>query len=324
MPRARTFIAVVFAFALASPALGWNIPSHMVTGALTYHILESQNPQTISAVQAILEKHPWYPDRWRPDLESLLENQRAEMLFMLAARWADDIRTRDKTQHRGPWHYIHWPFRPERESVETRPPEKVNILTAIAENQRIVRQTVEPDKRAIAVAWLFHLLGDLHQPLHTVQLFTRAYPNGDRGGNDVCVRVAPGRAAIDLYRLWDGLIMSTNNIRQLSKIATDLLAKFSRVGMRELDSTTPEAWAKESYEIATKIAYEGGTPRGTPKGSALDCREVRDADFLSRGYLARAKLISERRVYLASMRLANLLQSRWLSVHPLQQGEPAK
>ena len=36
----------------------------------------------------------------------------------------------------------------------------------------------------------------------------------------------------------------------------------------------PDAWAKESYEIAVKIAYENGNLRGTPKGQARDCREV--------------------------------------------------
>ena len=152
-----------------------------------------------------------------------------------------------------------------RETVETKLPEKVNVLTAIAENQRIIRESIEPDKRAIALTWLFHLVGDLHQPLHTVQLVTREYPNGDRGGNEICVRPAPDRAAIDLHRLWDDVITSTNNVRQLANLATELLAKFSRVAMRELDSTTPEAWGKESYEIGTKIAYEGGILRGTPK-----------------------------------------------------------
>jgi hypothetical protein len=41
-----------------------------------------------------------------------------------------------------------------------------------------MRQTIEPDKRAVAVAWLFHLIGDLRQPLHTIQRFTREYPHG--------------------------------------------------------------------------------------------------------------------------------------------------
>lgn len=128
----------------------------MIIGAIAYRILESQSPQTVATVRAILEKHPWHADRWRSDLEALPENKRAEMLYMLAARWADDIRTKDRTHNRGQWHYVDFPFRPERENVETRPPDKVNILTAIAENQRTVRKTVEPETRAIALAWLFH------------------------------------------------------------------------------------------------------------------------------------------------------------------------
>jgi hypothetical protein len=36
----------------------------------------------------------------------------------------------------------------------------------------------------------------------------------------------------------------------------------------------PDAWAKKSYEVAVKIAYENGNLRGIPKGQARDCREV--------------------------------------------------
>ncbi len=137
-----------------------------------------------------------------------------------------------------------------------------------------MKSQVSADQRTIALAWLLHLVGDVHQPLHTVQLFSREYPHGDRGGNEVCIRLAPGRAALDLHRLWDGLITSTNNVGRLRNIATELLSKFSRVGLRELDQKQPDAWAKKSYEIAVKIAYENGNLRGTPKGQARDCREV--------------------------------------------------
>jgi hypothetical protein len=223
-----------------------------------------------------LEKHPWYADRWRDDVEKLAESQRGEMLFMLAARWADDIRMQAKLQRETKWHYINFPFKPAGEPEDIKPlaPHPDNILSALAENQRRVKSQVSADQRAIALAWLLHLVGDIHQPLHTVQLFTREYPHGDRGGNEVCVRLAPERAPLDLHRLWDGLITSTNNVGRLRNIATELLSKFSRVGLRELDQKQPDAWAKESYEIAVKIAYENGNLRGTPKGQARDCREV--------------------------------------------------
>jgi hypothetical protein len=88
------------------------------------------------------------------------------VVFMQAARWSDDIRMRDRQHHRGPWHYINWPFKPEGQpaSVQIRDPDRVNILTAMAENENAVRNGNDPQQRAIALAWLFHLVGDAHQP----------------------------------------------------------------------------------------------------------------------------------------------------------------
>jgi hypothetical protein len=113
------------------------------------------------------------------------------VLFMYAAGWADDIRIRDRLQNRPRWHYINFPFKPDGQpdSVQIRAPEPVNILTAMAENERVVRNESDPERKAVALAWLFHLVGDIHQPLHTVQLFTVDYPQGDRGGNEICVQV---------------------------------------------------------------------------------------------------------------------------------------
>src|SRR6266403_837590 len=94
MNFARLAIAATAAI-LITPAVqvaAWNAPTHMVTGSIAYRILENENPRTVSVIKTLLEKHPWYADRWRDDLEKLPESQRGEMIFMLAARWADDIR----------------------------------------------------------------------------------------------------------------------------------------------------------------------------------------------------------------------------------------
>jgi hypothetical protein len=208
------------------------------------------------------------------------------------------------------WHYIDFPFKPEGEaaSIQAIQPPQEDILTAIAENERIVRSGSEPARRGIALTWLFHLIGDIHQPLHTVQLFSREYPNGDRGGGEFCVRVAQGRAALSLHRLWDGLLTSSNNTRTLRNIAIDLISRFPRNGLNELAATNPELWAKESYEVATKIAYQNGALRGTPKGTRRDCREVTDAAVLPNGYATIARTIADRRMMLAGYRLADLLR----------------
>jgi hypothetical protein len=91
---------------------------------------------------------------------------------MQAARWADDIRSQDRAQNKPRWHYINFPFKPEGQpaSVQIGEPAPVNILTAMAENERAVRNETDPERRAIALAWLFHLVGDIHQPLHTAAI----------------------------------------------------------------------------------------------------------------------------------------------------------
>jgi hypothetical protein len=282
----------------------------MLSGAIAYQILQRENPSIIPPVRSVLEKNPWYETRWKSYLEKLPGSERDEMLFMLAARWADDISTLDKAESRLPWHYIDFPFKPEGEpaNIQVMQPPQENILTAIAVNERVLRSGSDPARRGIALAWAFHLSGDVHQPLHAVQLFTREYQNSDRGGGDFCVRVAQQRAALSLHQLWDELLTSSNNTRTLRNMAVELRNRFARTGLTELAATDPEIWAKESYEIATKIGYQNGALRGTPKGKARDCREVSDAAVLPNGYAAIARKIADRRMMLAGYRLADLLQ----------------
>jgi len=66
--------------------------------------------------------------------------------------------------------------------------------------------------------------------------------------------------------------------------------------------------AKESFEIATKIAYQNGAFRGTPKGQQKDCRHVTDAAVLPNGYVVVARKIADRRMILAGYRLGDVLQ----------------
>jgi hypothetical protein len=282
----------------------------MLSGAIAYQILQRENPSTIPIVRSVLEKNPWYETRWKAQLEKLPDTERDEILFMLAARWADDIRTLNKAESRLLWHYVDFPLKPEgeRASIQVVEPPHENILTAIAQNTRILRTGNDPARRGVALAWLFHLVGDVHQPLHAIQLFSREYPNGDRGGIEVCVRASLTGAPIELHRLWDGVITSSGNINRIRNIASDLLRRFSGSMFRELDHPKPKAWAKESFEIAVQIAYENGSLRGTPRGQAKDCRAVDAVTYLRNGYAAEARLVANRRMYLAGYRLADLLR----------------
>jgi hypothetical protein len=209
---------------LPLPASAWNIPGHMLSAAVAYQVLQQENLQTIEKVKAVLEKHPWYANQWQARLQDVPVADHSLVLFMQAGKWADDIRTTNKQRHRALWHYINWPFKPNGQpaNVQTREPEPVNILTAMAENESVVKNENDAERRALALAWLFHLVGDIHQPLHTAQLFTVEYPNGDRGGNEICVRVTQAGQPMDLHRFWDAVITSSSNLIRLRNEATAL------------------------------------------------------------------------------------------------------
>jgi hypothetical protein len=179
----------------------------------------------------------------------------------------------------------------------------------LAENQSVVNKENDRDRRAVALAWLFHLLGDIHQPLHTAQLFTVDYPNGDRGGNEICVRVTQAGQPMDLHRFWDGVITSSSNLTRLRSEATALRNRqeFQRSQLTELANTDFESWAKESFEIATKIAYRNEGRIGIPKGENRDCRDVKAVPMLPVGYVVSASRIADRRIILAGYRFADLL-----------------
>ena len=55
-------------------------------------------------------------------------------------------------------HYINLPFKPkgQPDSVRTKPPAKVNILTALTENERIAKSTTDDPRNAqFALTWTF-------------------------------------------------------------------------------------------------------------------------------------------------------------------------
>jgi hypothetical protein len=107
-------------------------------------------------VKAVLEKHPWYANQWQARLQDVPVADHGLVLFMQAARWADELRVTDRQYHRAPWHYINWPFKPEGQpaSVQVRAPDPVNILTALAENERVMTRETDPDRKTVATAWL--------------------------------------------------------------------------------------------------------------------------------------------------------------------------
>jgi hypothetical protein len=110
---------------LPLPANAWNIPGHMLSGAITYQVLRQENPPTIEKVKVVLERHPWYANQWQARLQDAPVSERDLVLFMQAARWPDDIRSNDKAQNRPPWHFINFPFKPDVQPPSAYKPERL-------------------------------------------------------------------------------------------------------------------------------------------------------------------------------------------------------
>jgi hypothetical protein len=111
------------------------------------------------------------------------------------------------------------------------------------------------------------------------------------------------------HRFWDGVIISSSNLTRLRNAATTLRNRqeFQRGQLTELANTNFESWAKESFEIATKIAYQNGRLTGSPRDGNKNCTTIAAAPVFPVGYVVNASRIADRRMILAGYRLAGLL-----------------
>ena len=114
---------------------------------------------------------------------------------------------------------------------------------------------------------------------------------------------------MDLHRFWYRVITSSQNLTRLQNEATALRSRqeFQRGQLTELGNTDFESWAKESFEIATRIAYGNGARIGIPKGGNIDCAIVAAAPVLPVGCVINASRIADRRIIVSGYRLADLL-----------------
>jgi hypothetical protein len=147
----------------------------------------------------------------------------------------------------------------------------------------------DPEERLLALKFLLHLLGDLHQPLHCAD-------NRDHGGNDVKV-IAQGighHSRDELHGYWDtqfGQAIDTSPKR----FSETLLARITASQKQHWEQGTPEDWAMETFLIAKNDAY-GNPPLS--KGSI---------QHLDSGYVERAKTVISLQLSKAGVRLALVL-----------------
>jgi hypothetical protein len=145
-------------------------------------------------------------------------------------------------------------------------------------------------ERILALKYVLHFVGDLHQPLH-------AADNHDRGGN--CVRLAlGGHRTTNLHSYWD-----TTAVQALGAdpkaVAAKLKAQITPAQAATWRQGTPRAWAMETHEVAASVAYWPGTP--------AECDPDAAPASLPVGYDARARRAAALQLQKAGVRLAAAL-----------------
>jgi S1/P1 Nuclease len=151
--------------------------------------------------------------------------------------WADEIRSEPRGAKAEAWH---WVTIPDGQAYEASPknPEG-DVLEAIARFERILAGRAAPGpERTEALKWLSHLVGDVHQPLHVGR-------GDDRGGNEVLV-LWFGEPT-NLHAVWDSKIIDSSQL-SFSELA-DLVDHPTPDEVREWQSTSPGAWARESQAL---------------------------------------------------------------------------
>jgi len=279
----------------------------MVVAGIAYRDLKRSDPDKVDRVVALLKRHPQFNSLWKSQLEAVAQEDRDQLLFMLAARWPDDIRGRNSPFDHPKHHFIDQPFIPPGEpaSVTGTSPDSENLVTAFKANQSTLAGSASDADKAVALAWLFHQAGDVHQPLHAVSLFSVDYPSpeGDRGGTRYFIRVTDQSRTVSLHKLWDDFLGTSSRFQTNRNRATELGLRtdMARGTFPQLTSSNDVGdWAKESFEAAKSIVYRHGDLEGT--------KDRNDGEVLPDDYLAEVQPFASRQAVLGGYRLADLLK----------------
>ena len=317
MIRRLLTVSLVLALVLqcVAPAQAWNDTGHMVVALIAYRRLSDSQKQQVTE---ILKAHPHYKLfllAGKPD-----DVDAGEWAFMKAATWPDFIRPyggkpEEITKyHHGPWHYVDFPFvAPNNKDVVgivAAKPNEPNLLTVMPDCvAKLTRSDSTAEERAINLCWILHLVGDVHQPLHTVSMYSEDYKHGDMGGNALAIRSRG--TPMNLHAYWDDLLGTGKTYLAIDQIATTITASsvHDPTKMPELKKHPNLAsWAAESHDLAVALAYLNGDLK-TASWRAWENRQIQSDDIpeLPPGYEANARDLACRRVALAGYRLADLL-----------------
>ena len=149
------------------------------------------------------------------------------------------------------WHFIDTPI--SGDGAPTQPASQPNALTELELLSKALATNEDIALRSYDLVWVEHLTGDIHQPLHDAQRFTKTLPNGDEGGNLVSICLKPG-CRDELHSYWDDLPGSDSSLSATIKMGMTLNER-AAPAPAELDIDHPEDWVSKAFDLATTDVY---------------------------------------------------------------------
>ncbi|MGH9656452.1 MAG: S1/P1 nuclease [Candidatus Acidiferrales bacterium] len=282
MTRTLPFV-VTLCICSAFPADAWWENGHRVIARLAAAHL---TPAARARVAEILQV---------PDTPAAVAQAMAE-----ASTWADETKGETGT---GSWHFIDLTLQDRKSDIPRRCPER-NCAPARIRQFAAVLAAGKRDEDSLR--YVIHLVGDIHQPMHTVT-------DADRGGN--CEELTePIDSARNLHALWDGPLVD-----ELGRNSVRLAAKLERYA-ESLGPATESRWASgdvddwvwQSHEIAVDDVYDRLHVPVEPPEFLRSCRQAPLAiwDFrppIDSAYLDAMEPVVRDQLVKAGLRLARML-----------------
>lgn len=281
MKKLTRIVAVLLLVSFPATAFGWGDTGHMAVAQIAFDNLNATERERVDELAAMIEFN---------------DNQYE---FVTSGCWMDDIRDAPMFEPLKDWHFITQRFILDNAAPDE-PPPPVNAASIINWLVGRIKSPAESKlKKAYYLAQLTHLVGDIHQPLHTLTRFTTQKPDGDRGGNLFFLSEDAPR---NLHSYWDGgggafafiaRPLNNNGRNRLQTLANGLQSSFPKSQMTaEVNRLDPLEWAREGKVLAIDQVYKNITEGSIP----------------SQAYEDNARKICRRRVALAGYRLAAILK----------------
>ena len=304
----------------------------MTTAAIAYIEIAKERPELLEKIGMLFLAHPEAAPFWVAAGAARGE-EATRRKFIECARFADDIKFTATDEPN--WHTARWPI------VEQGAPAEV-VAAAEARQGKPAGQAIEaltlnfamlenpessPRDRARSLCWVFHTMGDLHQPMHVSDLFSVEFPAGNAAATMSYVEDPVTEKPIPLHILWDSNSLRSPKLGDVDRYAAELMENYPRSSLPELVEhpfNGPESfniWAKESYAIAADWVYDGVETQPDPDmGQDTDrlvqnmvkyilegVAPVDEAPQLPEGYWEKLQHTAAQRIALTGYRMADLI-----------------